>query len=65
MWLHENLGKRLNAVRSEEIVDKGVDVVCTACPYCQTMLMDGIGGMELERPPEVLDIIEVVERSLR
>ncbi len=65
MWLHENLGKRLNAIRSEEIVGKGVDMVCTACPYCQTMLMDGIGGMELERPPEVLDIIEVVEKAVR
>ena len=65
MWLHENPGKRLNVIRSEEIVEKGVDVVCTACPYCQTMISDGISGLELEEPPEVLDIIEVVERSLK
>lgn len=65
MWLHENLGKRLNIIRSEEISEKGVDVVCTACPYCQTMISDGISGLELERPPQVLDIIEVVEQSLR
>jgi Fe-S oxidoreductase len=65
MWLHEHLGKRINAIRSEEIVEKGVDMVCTACPYCQTMISDGLNGLELERPPQVLDIIEVVERSLR
>ena len=65
MWLHENLGKRLNVIRSEEIADKKVDVVCTACPYCQTMISDGINGLELDDPPEVLDIIEVVEGSLR
>lgn len=65
MWFHENLGKRINVIRSEEIAEKGVDVVCTACPYCQTMIDDGINGLELERPPEVLDIIEVVEKSLR
>jgi Fe-S oxidoreductase/nitrate reductase gamma subunit len=65
MWLHEHLGKRLNTIRSEEIAVKGVDMVCTACPYCQTMISDGLNGLELEKPPEVLDIIEVVERSLR
>jgi Fe-S oxidoreductase len=65
MWLHENLGKRLNVIRSEEIAEKNVDVVCTACPYCQTMISDGINGLELDKPPEVLDIIEIVERALR
>jgi Fe-S oxidoreductase/nitrate reductase gamma subunit len=65
MWLHEHPGKRINTIRSEEIVEKGVDMVCTACPYCQTMISDGINGLELKKPPQVLDIIEVVERSLR
>lgn len=65
MWLHERLGKRLNVIRSEEIVERNADVVCTACPYCQTMIIDGINGLELDEPPEVLDIIEIVERALR
>jgi Fe-S oxidoreductase len=52
-------------IRSGEIADKNVDVVCTACPYCHTMISDGINGLELDEPPEVLDIIEVVERVLR
>jgi Fe-S oxidoreductase/nitrate reductase gamma subunit len=65
MWLHENLGKRLNVIRSEEIAAKGVDVVCTACPYCQTMITDGINGLELDEPPDVLDIIEVVDKVMR
>jgi Fe-S oxidoreductase/nitrate reductase gamma subunit len=65
MWLHELLGKRINVIRSEEIVEKNVDVVCTACPYCQTMIDDGINGLELDDPPEVLDIIEIVEKALR
>lgn len=65
MWLHENLGKRLNVIRSEEIAEKGVDVLCTACPYCQTMISDGINGLELDDPPEVLDIIDIIEKVLR
>ncbi len=65
MWLHEHIGKRLNVIRSEEIVEKNVDVVCTACPYCQTMISDGINGLELDNPPDVLDVIEMVERAVR
>jgi Fe-S oxidoreductase len=65
MWLHETIGKRINVIRSEEIASKDVDVVCTACPYCHTMISDGFSGLELDDPPEVQDIIEIVERSLR
>ena len=65
MWLHEHSGKRINVIRSEEIAENNVDIVCTACPYCQTMINDGINGLELDDPPEVLDIIEIVERVLR
>lgn len=65
MWLNETIGKRINIIRSEEIAAENVDVVCTACPYCHTMINDGINGLELDNPPEVLDIIEVVAASLR
>ncbi len=65
MWLHETAGKRINIIRSEEILEKNADVVCTACPYCQIMISDGVNGLEPDKPPQVLDIIEVVERSLR
>jgi Fe-S oxidoreductase len=64
MWLHERLGQKINQTRSEEIVASTTDVVGTACPYCQTMLEDGIGSLELEKPPKVLDIIELVASSL-
>ena len=64
MWLHERLGQKINQSRSEEIVASASDVVGTACPYCQTMLEDGIGSLELEKPPKVFDIIEIVASSL-
>ena len=64
MWLHEHLGRRLNAIRAEEVSETGVDVVGTACPYCLTMLDDGIKALELEKPPKVLDIVEMVAASL-
>jgi Fe-S oxidoreductase len=64
MWLHERLGRRLNTIRAEEVSEIEVDVVGTSCPYCLTMLDDGIKTLELEKPPKVLDVIEMVADSL-
>ena len=65
MWLHESLGRNINQMRSEEVSQSGADVVGTACPYCMTMLDDGLNSLELEKTPEVLDIIEIVASSLK
>jgi Fe-S oxidoreductase len=64
MWLHEHLGRRMNIVRAEEIAETGVDLLGTACPYCLTMLDDGIKALEMEKPPKVLDIVEIVASSI-
>jgi Fe-S oxidoreductase len=64
MWLHEHLGRRINSIRAEEVLGAGVDLVGTACPYCMTMLDDGIKALEVEKPPKVLDIIEILASSL-
>ena len=41
-------------------------MVATGCPFCQTMITDGIKSMdeELKRPVEQLDIAEVLERAV-
>ncbi len=64
MWLHEHTGRRINTIRAEEVADSGVDLVATACPYCLTMLDDGINSLEREGQPRVLDIIEIVASSI-
>ena len=64
MWLHEHLGRRLNTIRAEEVYETGADVVGTACPYCLTMLEDGIKTLELKKSPKVLDVIEMIAASL-
>ena len=64
MWLHENIGQNINNLRAEEISESGVELVGTACPYCLTMLEDGINFLEMEKPPKVMDIIEIVANSL-
>ena len=64
MWLHETGGRRINQVRAEEIRDSAVDMVATACPYCLTMMEDGIGSLELLRPPKVRDMVEIVAHAM-
>jgi Fe-S oxidoreductase len=64
MWLHENLGQNINVVRAGEMAKTGVDLIGTACPYCLVMLDDGVKSLELEKPPKVADIIDIVADSL-
>ncbi len=65
MWLHENIGQNINNLRAQEIRESGIELVGTACPFCLTMLEDGISALEMEKPPKVMDIIEIVASSLR
>ena len=64
MWLHENPDQRVNQLRAREISEAGVELVGTACPYCLTMLDDGVKSLEMEKPPKIWDIIEIVASSL-
>jgi len=64
MWLHENTGRNINQIRAEEVSQSGVQVVGTVCPYCLTMLEDGISSLELKDPPQVIDLIEMVDSAL-
>ena len=64
MWLHEALGSPINRVRADEITRTGVGLVDTACPYCLTMLEDGMKSLEMERPPRPMDLLELVASSL-
>ncbi len=64
MWLHEKLGENINNLRAAQVAHSGVQTVATACPFCLTMLEDGINSLETERPAKVRDLIEIVAMSL-
>ncbi len=42
MFMEEHLGSRINVARCRELQATGADVVAAACPYCLTMLTDGV-----------------------
>lgn len=64
MWLHESSGRHINQLRAEEIARTDIGLVATACPYCLTMLKDGISSLEMEKPPQVMDLIEIIASSI-
>lgn len=63
MWMEENTGTRINLNRVEEAIQVEPDVVATACPFCMTMIDDGLKDKEQENI-KALDIAEIVAASL-
>jgi Fe-S oxidoreductase len=63
MFMEENTGKRINVERTEELLATGADAIAVACPFCMTMMTDGVKASGSEVP--VFDISEVVAGQLR
>jgi len=62
MWMEENEGKRINVERTEELLATGAEALAVACPFCMTMMSDGVKAKESSVP--VYDISEVVASQL-
>ena len=62
MWMEERQGKRINIERTEELLATGADAIAVACPFCMTMMSDGVKAKESN--VAVLDIAEVVAERL-
>jgi Fe-S oxidoreductase len=67
MWLEEKLGTRVNHSRVEEAaatLGESGGVVAVGCPFCMTMLRDGVNETGREDKIRVLDVAEIVASSL-
>ncbi|WP_238989806.1 (Fe-S)-binding protein, partial [Eggerthella lenta] len=62
MWLEEREGRRMNVMRAEQARDTGADAVATACPFCLSMLEDGLASQDDALP--VRDIAELLSDAL-
>ena len=60
MWMEETEGKRVNVERTEEALLVKPDVIGTACPFCMTMLEDGVKDKEATDTVRVKDIAEIL-----
>jgi heterodisulfide reductase subunit D len=65
MFKEEEKGDtRINTERSDEALETGAGFIAAACPFCNTMLTDGVKNREKENDVEVLDIAEMIYRSI-
>lgn len=55
--------KDINIERIEEAVETGAQIVAASCPFCMTMLNDGVKIKEKEQEIQVLDIAEITARA--
>lgn len=56
--------KRINIERTQEALGTGATIIAAACPFCNTMLTDGIKNAEKEAAVNVLDIAELIAMSM-
>jgi len=63
MWLEEKIGKKVNIERTEEALSTGADVISTACPFCMTMLTDGVKEKGKDEEVKEKDLAEIVHEA--
>ncbi|MFM8710142.1 MAG: (Fe-S)-binding protein, partial [Sphingomonadales bacterium] len=65
MFKEEEKGDvRINTERSQEALATGAGIIAAACPFCNTMLSDGVKLAEKEEQVTVLDVAELIAERL-
>jgi Fe-S oxidoreductase len=64
MWLEEREGKRVNVARTDQALAVTPTMIGTACPYCLTMMSDGLAAREADDRVRAMDVAEIVAMSL-
>jgi Fe-S oxidoreductase/nitrate reductase gamma subunit len=64
MWMEEDIGDRINDMRTDQAIAVKADTIAVACPFCLTMLSDGIKDRQMTEKMVSLDIAEIVVKSM-
>ncbi|SHG89292.1 Fe-S oxidoreductase [Thermosyntropha lipolytica DSM 11003] len=67
MWLEEHAVegyKRINDTRTEQLLSPDPEMIVTNCPFCLTMISDGVKGVNMEEKVKVFDVAEVLWKSI-
>ena len=66
MWMEEHVPEgndRVNIIRAKELASTGADTVAVGCPFCSTMVTDGLSAIDVEM--DVKDIAELVWEQIK
>jgi Fe-S oxidoreductase len=64
MWMEEHIGTRVNVTRTEQALETGAKVIAANCPFCMTMMTDGVKAKDAVDRVVVKDVAELIEQSL-
>jgi Fe-S oxidoreductase/nitrate reductase gamma subunit len=64
MWMEEHIGTRINQMRTDQAIATNAEFIGTACPYCLTMLFDGIKEKGKAETMAAYDLSELVAQSM-
>lgn len=65
MWMEESEGTRINLERVGEALKQNPDTICVCCPYCVTMMEDGLMDLKMSEKVSVFDLSEIIEKALK
>jgi Fe-S oxidoreductase len=63
MWMEEQNKDRVNVKRSLQLIDTGAKTIASACPFCMTMITDGVKAHNKEAEVKNLDIAELLAEA--
>ena len=63
MWMEEHIGSRINVRRTEQAIETKATTVATACPFCITMISDGVKTKDMTDHIKVKDIAEILDSA--
>jgi len=65
MWMEESRGTRINEERTRQALATGADAVVTECPFCMTMIRDGLSAAgDRGADVQAIDLAEILAASL-
>jgi hypothetical protein len=65
MWIEEDPEHRVNELRVGQLLEKHPEVIGVNCPYCLTMMEDGIGAKGKGETVKALDLAEILAARLK
>jgi Fe-S oxidoreductase len=64
MWMEEQIGTRMNQIRTEEAIKTNAEVLASACPFCIQMFEDAIKAVEAEGTLKAMDVAEIIAEAI-
>ena len=64
MWMEEHEGTRVNVARTEQALEVNPTAIASACPYCLTMMNDGVKMKEQEEQVKTRDVAEILADAI-